>query len=278
MRKSVGKQGDIEQAVPRVLIYDIETCLMLAALFGCGEQVVRHGQLIPGFDICQIICITYAWLDEPGVKVLTWDKETRDDKELIKKFDELVAQADVVIGKNSDRFDAKHVNTQRLLADLPPVPEWAYKCDDLEKQMRRYFYLPSQSLDYISKKMGLGGKTKMDFQDWLDILMQYIYPNVKALKRIANIAFKKMCDYGKKDTQDTKDIIIKVWPHVKFKFNYSNFLKTACCKNCGSKNIRSNGRQVNQDSTIYIPFRCRDCGGYAGRVAENAKPGKQLRS
>ena len=49
---------------------------------------------------------------------------------------------------------------------LPGNPEWSKYSEDLEKQMRRYFRLPSQSLDYISDMCGVGGKVHMNIGDW----------------------------------------------------------------------------------------------------------------
>ena len=249
--------------VPKILIYDIETSPLQAWIWRPGDQVVRHGQLVKGeFDNYNIICIAYAWLSGGPVKELHWDKKTHSSKKMIEEFDKIIRSADHSIGKNSDRFDVKMINTQRLLHNLPPMPEWLGSGDDLEKQMRKYFSLPSQSLDYISNMLGLGGKMKMEMQDWIDIVTRA--PN--ADKQLA-----KMIKYGKKDVSDTRAIIKKVWPHVKPKLNMSVFTGAFVCKLCGSNNLHQDGftRRTTGD---YPKFHCRSHDGYAGRVNKLKNP------
>ena len=156
---------------PNILIYDIETTLLALWDFSLGKSVLRHGQMMKGyFSRTHIICITYQWLGEKKAHALTWGNSIEDEIQMIKDFDKLVKSADVIIGKNSNRFDNKHINTQKIWwPEIGMDPSWLYKCDDLERQMRRYLYLPSYSLDYFSEQLGLGGKRKMEFSDWTSI-------------------------------------------------------------------------------------------------------------
>ena len=55
---------------PKVLVYDIETSPVLAWVWRCGDQVVRHGQLHSDLDETKIICITYRWMHERKAKAL----------------------------------------------------------------------------------------------------------------------------------------------------------------------------------------------------------------
>lgn len=250
---------------PRVLIYDLETSPLQVWVWRMGDQAVRHGQLVKGeFQNYNIICITYAWLDGGPVRELHWDEKTHSSKKMIEEFDAIIKTADITIGKNSDRFDVKMINTQRLLHDLPPMPEWLGTGDDLEKQMRRFFYLPSQSLDYISDMLGYGGKIKMEMQDWVDIVTRS--PN--AAKKLA-----KMIKYGKKDVADTRDIIKKVWPHVRPKLNMSVLTGEVVCKLCGSHNIVKDG-STTIGATKYQKYKCKDHNGYAGRCVQGRDPKK----
>jgi DNA polymerase elongation subunit (family B) len=252
---------------PKILVYDIETSPMQAWVWRCGDQTVRHNQLVKGeFDNYNIICITYAWLDGGAVQALVWDEKTHSSKRMVAEFDKIIRSADMTIGKNSDRFDVKMINTQRLLHDLDPLPEWLGSGDDLEKQMRRFFYLPSQSLDYISEMLGFGGKKKMEMADWVDIVTRA--PN--AAKKL-----KKMITYGKKDVADTRAIMKKVWPHVKPKFNMSAFTGEQVCVNCGSDDIHKNGTRL-RGKVMYQKFHCKAHGGHAGEVSLKAKDGAVL--
>ncbi len=239
---------------PKVLFYDIETRPLLAYIWRLGEQVVRHYQLAEAGDKYGIICISYAWNDGKPAKVIHWDYNKQDSGRVVREFDKIIRQADITIGKNSDRFDVKHINTQRLLNNLPPLPEWVDYTDDLEKQLRKYFIFPSQGLDYISKELGLGGKVKMEFQDWVDIVEE------KSKK-----AFVKMCNYNKKDVEDTRTIWNRIKAHVKPKLNHSTFYEDVRCANCGSNKLIKSGTRQRGKMT-YQTFFCKEHNGYAGRV------------
>lgn len=237
---------------PNTVVWDAETKHLMSRIWRTGEQYIRHDQLVEGFDQYDIICIAYAWNDEP-VKVLGWGRYKQDSSKLIVEFDKIIAKADIVIGKNSDRFDNKQLNTLRWLHGLPaPAENWIKKTDDLEKQIRKHFYLPSNSLDYISKLRGLGGKRKMEMQDWIDV----VEGKQKA-------AYEKMLDYCCKDVEDTRALWNDVKAHITPKFNHSAYQQGVVCINCGSENIRRNGKRLV--GTVWKQgYYCNDHGGFAG--------------
>ncbi len=279
-----------------ILTYDIESVLLLGYLFAPGKQYIGHKQLVPGRSRYGIICITYCWNNGP-VQVLKWEPVGRQDK-LIKDFDDLVKKADHIIGKNSDRFDNKMVNGIRIFTDQPGMPEWIRYTDDLERQARRYFRLPSQSLDYISNQFGLGGKVTMDFSDWvaidqwmtvqmleddgmredaLNIFCLHMYKNPYSdILLVGQKAFDKMCRYGAKDTRDTRKLWNILSKHFEPRFNVAAFndLKNAC-KRCASTDIKKNGTKCS-GGTKYQEYYCNSCYQYAGRHAINRKEGGKL--
>lgn len=262
MVKQIIKKPKDLKVKHKILYFDIETLPLKAYVWRTGKQFVGHKQLVPEASMNNIICITYCWNDGKKGKALEWNYEAQDCSKMIKEFDELVKQADIVIGKNSDRFDVKHINTQRMLHGLTPFPEWADTRDDLEKQMRKYFALPSQALDYISAQLGYGGKIRMEFQDWIDIMEQ----NGNAGKK----AFKKMVKYGIKDVEDTRAVWNRVEKYIKPKFNAATYLGGIVCVHCGSSNIKKNGTRVAGKST-YQNYYCNGHGGYAGKRTINVR-------
>ncbi len=264
-----------------VLFYDIESILLSFYAFAPGKQYLGHKQLIPGKSRYGIICISYSWNNGP-VKVLKWDPVGRQEK-LIKDFDALVSKADHIIGKNSNKFDNKMVNGIRIFTDQPGMPDWIKYTDDLEQQARKYFRLPSQSLDYMSDQLGLGGKVKMEFSDWvaidqwmcvlmlkddgmsesaLEIYCQHMYrSSYLDVLRIGQIAFNKMCKYGAKDTKDTRTIWYHLVEHFEPKFNYSVFSANdfACrYEDCGAQTIIKRGT-VSIGLTKYQRWICTTC-------------------
>lgn len=278
--------------MPKILVYDIETLYLNCNVWRLGEQTVRHNQLSKHRDITEIVCITYVMNDGKPPQALVFDYGHENSMEqMIQQFDAIVKTCDAVIGKNSDRFDNKHINFQRLMLGLPANPEWLDQCDDLEKQMRKYFNIPSQSLDFWSKKLNLGGKIKMEWSDWeaieaghtikildnkfleycvgyktLDIVSEYLYKE-KAEVIIAKgrKALNKMVKYGKKDVADTLALIEKVSNHVTFKFNYSKIQNNFGCRRCGSNNLEETYRRM-RGLTLYQYFHCIDHNGGAGKL------------
>lgn len=242
---------------PRIMVYDIETAPMKAWVWNCGKQYLGHKQLEKGpRGKVDIITISWVFNDGKAAKSLDWGWEEQDSKPMIEKFDLIIKDEQeagtIVFGKNNKRFDDKHINAQRLIHDLPPLPDWTKYTEDLEKQCRKYFNFPSQSLDYLSKLFELGGKDKMEFQDWIDIV-----------EKNDPSKLAKMIRYNKKDCVDTLRLIEKVLPHIELKnklvYNPGNAI--AVCKACGSTNIRKNGTRGN-----YRSYYCNNHNGYAGRA------------
>lgn len=260
---------DGSKSKPKILFYDIETSPLAAWVWRPGKQVVRHGQLIKGHTRYGIICITYCFNDGKAAKCIDWGFEEQDTAKVVSEFDTIVRETnpDIIIGKNSDRFDNKHLNSVRMYEGLDAFPEFMDRTDDLEKQMRKYFYLPSYTLDYFSAELGLGGKIKMEFQDWIDIVTRDPVVGPKALK--------KMCTYGKKDIVDTRALWEHCNAHFKPKFNAATKLGIRACTNCGSESINKNGTRVS-GKTTYQHYYCKNHGGYAGKspVSLKGKIGK----
>lgn len=231
---------------PKILFYDIETTPLKAYIWGLGKQVVRHQQLVSDSQQWGIICITYCWNDSKAAQCIDWGYDEQNTARVIQEFDAIIKTADHIIGKNNKSFDDKMLNTARMFHDLPPMPDWMRHTDDLEQQMRRYLRLPSYSLDYISEQLGLGGKIKMEFQDWIDIVEK----TDNGLK-----AFNKMCKYGKKDVADTRNLWNKLSSHFEPKFNAN----INACTNCGSFKKKKAGIYYNSLGAQQR-YMCTNCG------------------
>lgn len=244
--------------MPKILFYDIETTYLLARVWRLGEQVVRHNQLVKGMHYTKIICITYCWNDGKPAKALGWGYNEQNSDKIVREFDKLIKQADVVIGKNSDRFDNKHINTIRMLFnESEAMPEWIKYTDDLEKHIRKYFNLPSNSLDYISSLLGFGGKIKMDFDDWVHIVEKTPGKGKKA--------YKKMLAYGIKDIEDTRAVWNRIEKHIEPRYKAATQEYGPSCKHCGERHLVLNGTRMLA-GTKYQQFRCIN-GHYAGKIS-----------
>lgn len=253
---------------PKILFFDIETSPLQAWVWSPGQQYVGHKQLVSGHSRWGIICITYCWDDGKKAQAIDWGYEEQDTGKVVAEFDKIAAEADVVIGKNSDNFDVKMINSARMFAGLPGLPAWALSSDDLQKQMKKYFRMPSQSLDYYSKELGIGGKIKMEMQDWIDIVEK----NHNGQKKL-----DKMLKYGKKDVEDTRKLWHMLSEHFDSKFNSARFNNFAvACKHadCGSENVFKNGSKMS-GGIKYQTYGCADCGRYAGKTTISQLTGKE---
>lgn len=253
---------------PNILTFDLETRPLMAYIWDCGEQFVGHKQLVEGYDQFEIICAAYAWNDGKPAKVIGWGYEEQDSSRVVEEFDKIARTADLIVGKNSAKFDVKMLNSVRMMKGLPGLPDWAMSHDDLERQMRKYFRLPSQSLDYISKHLGFGGKVKMEFDDWVKIC--------EKREDGGKQAYDKMLKYCRKDVEDTRALWGKLSEHFDSKFNNARFQDLGmACKHadCGSVNIGPNGTRMSGGSK-YQTYTCRDCGRYCGKTAISATTGK----
>lgn len=231
---------------PKILFFDLETKPLQAWLWSPGKQYVGHKQLVKEHSRYGIICVTYCWNDDRPAECIDWGFEEQDTARLVSEFDQIIKTADHIIGKNNKRFDDKMLNSARMLFDLEPMPEWAATNDDLEQQMRRFFRLPSQSLDYISSQLGLGGKIKMEMQDWIDIVEK----NKNGQK-----ALEKMIKYGKKDVVDTRTLWNRLERYIQPKFNKD----LGACLSCKSFNMQKAGFNYTLNGKQQR-YKCRDCG------------------
>lgn len=283
----------------KLLIYDIEVPHLKTRLWRLGENVVRHDQLLPYANQNRILTIAYKWYDEKEIYVLDCGEDGLKEKEMVSKFDEEIRKADVIIGKNSHRFDNKFINTMRLLHDNKPMPQWYYKSDDVESQIRKYFQFPSYSLDYLSSIFGQGGKLRMERKEWINIEdmieLGRLFPYIKKcsdnqLDGVCQFLFNKtyqqvytagrrsfalMKKYNKKDVRDTESLLIKILPHVKWKYNASARQSSTrggrtsyinLCITCGSNDIRKD-KNVIRSTGHYMEFYCNNHKGYAGARA-----------
>src|SRR3990167_5335301 len=115
----------------KVLYWDIETAQNLVALF----QLVHNDFVDPSNIVREryIICGSWMWEGESKVKAVSvlddpkrYDKDPYDDYHVVKALHEVLSQADVIIGHNSDNFDKKWLDTRILFHGLEPLPPIAY--------------------------------------------------------------------------------------------------------------------------------------------------------
>lgn len=232
---------------PKILVFDIETKPIKVWTFRIGSKIrIGCEQIVEGerFDI---LCIGYQWLHEKTAHVLSCDLKTLDSSAMMEEFSKIAESADVVIGHNSDSFDIKQINTQRMMHGQKAI-SWPTSEDTL-KQCRKHFAFPSYKLAYIAKLLGGEGKVPMELSDWTTIV------DKRCPKTMA-----KMLRYCKRDVSETADVVRKIDPYVDHKASRSVIVNghKVGCPSCG--NLKSVSKGVYVLNANRQRRQCSACG------------------
>jgi hypothetical protein len=168
---------------------------------------------------------------------------------MIKKFVEVLEDADEIVGHNSDKFDLKWIRTRFIFHGHKSIPE--FKSIDTLKISRSKFNFPSNRLDAIGKYLGFGGKKDTGgIQLWHDII-----------QRNSRKAMNEMIDYCKRDVELLEKVFLKLEGYSKPKTHMAVFMggDKAECKYCGGNHIGFKERAISASGTISVRMRCYDC-------------------
>lgn len=139
-----------------------------------GYEREVHGGWISKEMICEeafIICWSACWVGKERILsdcVTQPEALKKDDKRILENLWDLVDQADYITGHNVNGFDWKKINNRFLVHGMG-APILSKSIDTLSLA-KRHFPFESNSLDYISVK--LGGLSKKDIrrEDWIRIV------------------------------------------------------------------------------------------------------------
>ncbi len=194
----------------KVLVFDIETSLMIFTAFHTGEQYLSDTNILDDYFI---LSWAAKWLGEEEVfsDVLTsTEAKKKNDKRIMKSLWKLIDEADVIIGHNLDKFDIKKINTRFIYHRLGLPRD--YKTIDTLKILRKNFALSSNKLDYACRFLGIPCKTEHSgYEMWLECL------------KGSKTALSELQGYNRNDVPITETLysVIK-----EGKFNYPKRPKT----------------------------------------------------
>lgn len=155
---------------PRELYVDIEIAPNKMEVLTYDMKNYEH--YYNADDIIQdwfIICWSAEWMNcfnhkNSAMCVLPKDARVGDDSHILKPLRDLLDEADIVWGHNIKKFDRKKINTRLILNSIqPPYP---YKMIDTLQFARSNFSFASNRLAYLTKKLGVEQKDKMEPEDW----------------------------------------------------------------------------------------------------------------
>jgi DNA polymerase III epsilon subunit-like protein len=210
-----------------------------------------------------ITCAAWGWLDNRKQKInkietvavndfKTYKKDFRDDRLLVKKLHEVMSQADLIIGHNSDSFDIKKINYKFIKYGLQPLDLPATV--DTLKVAKKYARATSNSLFYLAREFGVSMKIALA-------------PGVMhAADSGCEKSLKKLVKYNIGDIRAGAELYFKLLPYIQNhpvidKIMGRKILKKdkPNCQNCGSTNTQSNGHRTNK-SGKYRRYKCNECG------------------
>lgn len=148
----------------KILMLDIETTPMQVYAWGLWDQNITIDQIIKPTEM---LCFGARWY---GKKNVIFKSVHHDGKQaMLEELHALMEEADILVGWNSAAFDHKHINREFIENGmLPPSP---VKDLDLMSVTKANFQFPSNKLDYVAQKLGVGAKVKHSgFQLWLDCM------------------------------------------------------------------------------------------------------------
>ena len=238
-------QKFIKSLKPKRLFYDIETSYNIVKSWRVGYNL----SITPEDIIHEraIITIAYKWEEDEEVTVLTWNKGC--DKDLVKQFVDIMAEADELVGHNVDRFDTKFIMGRALKHGISVLPK--YQSTDTLKLAKKHFMLNSNKLDYIAQYLNIGHKVRhRGMEMWDDIILRN---DPKALE--------EMCEYNVHDVFLTEKVYKALMNYSLPKVNHAS-KQTGdkhSCPECGSEEAVLTKTYISNSGTKTRLMSCNSC-------------------
>lgn len=227
---------------PKILVLDIETAP--AELYGWGMFKQNFGVNQVKKDP-YILCVGAQWLRNP--KVMMFSKWEHGTEAMLQAIADLITEADMIIGKNSERFDVPWLMTEFLKhgIDMPPPTTHL----DLEKTARKNFRFLSNKLEYIVAYLGVGQKMKHEgFELWEKVM------------KGDEVARRKMLRYCARDVKITSKLYLKMRGFIP-NHPHMGFTPKKQCGACGSHHVHVSKWRRTKAMRIQ-QLHCQNCGSY----------------
>lgn len=234
---------------PKILIVDIETIPIEAYAWALWGIDISLSQIKKDWSL---LSFAAKWVGSD--KIIYYDqqerKDIRNDKFLCKKLWDLLDEADIVVGQNSEAFDVKKIFARMVINGMNPPS--TFKQIDTKKIATKYFGFTSNKLEYLSNNLSTNHKKmiKREF-DGMHLWTECIKRNPKA--------FAEMKKYNIKDVLATEEVYNKLlpWDHSISFHPYQNDEELSCT--CGSQRLEKKGFAYTT-SGKFQRYRCVGCG------------------
>jgi DNA polymerase elongation subunit (family B) len=239
----------------KILLLDIETSPNTAHVWGLWQQNVSINQLM---ESSYVLCYAAKWLGEDEVHFDSVHQSK--PKAMLKGIHVLLDEADAVVHYNGTKFDIPTLNKEFLLHRYnPPSP---YKQIDLLRVVRSNFRFPSNKLDYVSQRLGLGKKHAHEGHDlW-----------VKCMNGDKD-AWGRMESYNIQDVVLLESLYSTLLPWIKSHPNHNLYTSDTVCPTCSGHRLQKRGTAVSITGT-YQRYQCKDCGSWSQGAKTPKEPVK----
>jgi DNA polymerase III epsilon subunit-like protein len=175
----------------------------------------------------------------------------------------LLEEADAIVHYNGRKFDIPMLNTEFLELQMG-IPE-PFEQIDLLPPVRKNFRFPSNKLDYICKRLGIGAKVShRGMELWTDVM-----EGDKA-------ACAEMKEYNIQDVHLLGPLYDRLLPYLTNHPNWALYMDTdvPVCSNCGSSNLQRRGK-ARTKVQMYQRLQCQDCGTWIQERTTSVAPSKR---
>jgi DNA polymerase elongation subunit (family B) len=230
----------------RILLLDIETSPNTASVWGLWQQNVSLNQLL---ESSYTMCYSAKWLGEKQVYFDSVHKST--PQSMLDGIHGLLEDADAVVHYNGTKFDMPTLHKEFLIHKMPPPPP--AKQIDLLRVVKSQFRFPSNKLDYVAQRLGLGKKNDHEGHTlWLKCM--------NGDKK----AWKTMENYNIQDVLLLEKLYKKLLPWIKTPVN-QGLMKDRngfVCPTCAKPSLISKGFRYTTTGA-YQRYQCKACGAYS---------------
>lgn len=230
----------------KILILDIETSPNTAHVWGLWNNNVSLNQLL---ESSYMLCWAAKWHGKKQVEFKSIYHHSHE--EMLQGIHALLDEADVVIHYNGKRFDIPTLNKEFLLAGMsPPSPS---KHIDVLEVVKGKFRFPSNKLDHIAERLGVGSKHKHEGHTlW-----------IKCMNMIPE-AWAVMKKYNIHDVRILEKVYDIVLPWIVNHPNRALFSDHPqhSCPNCGSESLQKRGFSATPAGK-WQRYQCVDCGAWS---------------
>lgn len=260
---------------PKVLYFDLENSLMQAYTFNIwntnigGNRINKHSHLLSN---------SWAFDDEEvqGIRLTPEQVKNSDDLLVVVDMIKAIEQADILVSYNGISFDKRVLNTRALYHGLPPI-RWG-KHYDVMREIKKNFKFPSNSMDNVSKYLGIEGKNTSNHRMLWERCFEWWHHDS------CEEALNQMLVYGKQDIVVLRNLHKRIMGWDKSGVNVGMITKdingvntkdnhVLLCSHCGSSDVDKLLSKGYTTTTSYDVYRCGNssCRGLSKSNAKGTK-------